>query len=107
MSPLGGWPALKTYFLSVEQEYCSIISALVCGVPDEDNVHGTVAECVQASIHNVLQEFDSSIIYVESDSATVIDIHNHFQDELIARRKDQFYGNKAKQTLRKLLPTQQ
>ena len=32
---------------------------------------------------------------------------NRLRSQLIARRKDQFYGSKAKQTLRKLLPQQQ
>lgn len=71
---------------------------------------GTVAECVLAFMHNVMQEFDSSIRILESDSATVIEVHsvmNHLRGQLSARRKDQFYGSKAKPTLRKHLPLQQ
>lgn len=71
---------------------------------------GAVAECVPAFMHNRMQEFDSSIRILESDSATVIEVHsvmNHLRGQLVARRKDQFYGSKAKQTLRKLLPLQQ
>lgn len=108
---LESWPTLKSYLVSVENEDCpSIIRAFVCGATDAENVHGTVAECVLAFMHNLMQEFDSSIRNLESDCATVIEVHsvmNHLQGQLISRRKDQFYGNKAKQTPWKLLPLQQ
>lgn len=108
---LESWPALKSYLVSVENEDCpSIIWAFVCGATDAENVHGTVAECVLAFMHNLMQEFDSSIRHLESDCATVIEVHsvmNHLRGQLISRCKDQFYGNKAKQTPWKLLPLQQ
>lgn len=108
---LESWRALKSYLVSGENEDCpSIIWAFVCGATDAENVHGTVAECVLAFMHNPMQEFDSSIRNLESDCAAVIEVHsvmNHLRDQLISRRKDQFYGNKAKQTLWKLLPLQQ
>lgn len=47
---------------------------------------------------------------LESDSATVIDVYsvmNRLRSQLIARRTDKFYGSKAKQILRSLLPQQQ
>jgi len=79
----------------------SIIWTFVCGASDAENVDCTVAECILAFMHNVMQEFDSSIRVLESDSATVI------SSQLIARRTDKFYGSKAKQILRSLLPQQQ
>lgn len=108
---LESWPALKSYLVSGENEDCpSIIWAFVCGATDAENVHGTVAECALAFMHNPMQEFDSSIRNLGSDCATVIEVYsvmNHLRGQLISRRKDQFYGNKAKQTLWKLLPLQQ
>lgn len=99
---LESWPALKSYFVSVGQEDCpSIIWAFVCGATDAENVDGTFAECVLAFMHNVMQEFDSSVRILESDSAllsVLFEVHsvmNHLRGQLIARRKDQFYGSKA------------
>lgn len=48
----------------------------MCGASDAENVDCTVAECILAFMHNVMQEFDSSIRVLESDSATVIDVYS-------------------------------
>uniref|UniRef100_A0A8C6TRT7 Uncharacterized protein n=1 Tax=Neogobius melanostomus TaxID=47308 RepID=A0A8C6TRT7_9GOBI len=105
------WPALKSYFVSQGKEDCpSIIWTFVCGATDGEDVHCTLAECVLAFMHNVMQEFDSSIRVLESDSATVVDVQtvmNRLRNQLISRRTDKFYGSKAKQTLRNLLTNQQ
>lgn len=88
---LESWPALKSYLVSGENEDCpSIIWAFVCGATDAENVHGTVAVCVLAFMHNPVQEFDSSIRNLESDCATVIEVHsvmNRLRGQLISRRK--------------------
>uniref|UniRef100_A0A8C1LCU6 Uncharacterized protein n=1 Tax=Cyprinus carpio TaxID=7962 RepID=A0A8C1LCU6_CYPCA len=52
------WPALKSYFVSLGKEDCpSIIWTFVCGASDAENVDCTVAECILAFMHNVIQEF--------------------------------------------------
>lgn len=105
------WPALKSYFVSQGKEDCPhIIWAFVCGAEDPGDLDSTLAECVLAFMHNVMQEFDASIRVLESDSATLVDVYtvmNRLRSQLMSRRTDKFYGSKAKQTLRNLLPNQQ
>lgn len=102
------WPPLKSYFVSQGKEDCSsVIWAFVC---DAEDVDCTLAVCVLAFMHNVMQEFDSAIRVLESDSATLVDVHsvmNRLRNQLISRRTDKFYGSKARQPLRNLLPCQQ
>ncbi|KAI4898772.1 hypothetical protein NFI96_026849, partial [Prochilodus magdalenae] len=104
------WPALKSYFVSLGKDDCpSIVWTFVGGAADTDVDH-TVAECILAFMHNVMQEFDSSIRKLESDSATVIDVYsvmNRLRNQLIARRTDRFYGSKARQIMKDLSPQQQ
>ncbi|KAG9278210.1 hypothetical protein AMEX_G6034 [Astyanax mexicanus] len=105
------WPALKSYFLSLGKDDCpSIVWTFVGGASDTEHVDHTMAECILAFMHNVMQEFDSSIRKLESDSATVIDVYsvmNRLRNQLNARRTDRFYGSKAKQITRSLSPQQQ
>ena len=105
------WPALKSYFVSQGKEDCpNIIWAFVCGAADPEDVDSTLGECVLVFMHNVMQEFDASIRVLESDSATLVDVYtvmNRLRNQLMSRRTDKFYGSKAKQTLRNLLPNQQ
>lgn len=104
------WPALKSYFVSLGKDDCpSIVWTFVGGAADTDVDH-TVAECILAFMHNVMQEFDSSVRKLESDSATVIDVYsvmNRLRNQLIARRTDRFYGSKARQIMKDLSPQQQ
>uniref|UniRef100_A0A8C1YIY5 HAT C-terminal dimerisation domain-containing protein n=1 Tax=Cyprinus carpio TaxID=7962 RepID=A0A8C1YIY5_CYPCA len=75
------WPALKFYFVSLGKEDCpSIIWTFVCGASDAENVECTVAECILAFMHNLINLLGCSRVTV-----------------LL----------KAKQILRSLLPQQQ
>lgn len=82
----------------------------MCGAADTEDVDCTLAECVLAFMHNVMQEFDAAIRVLESDSATLVDVYtvmNRLRSQLISKRRDKFDGSKAKQTLKNLLPNQQ
>lgn len=84
----------------------------VCGAADTEDVDCTLAECVLAFMHNVMQELNAAIRVLENDNATLVDVDvytvmNRLWSQIISRCRDKFYGSKAKQTLNNLLPNQQ
>lgn len=102
------WPALKSYFMSLEKSDCpGVIWDAMCS-GDEDDV--TVSECVFLLMHNVMQEFDSAIRVLEGESVSVLDIQivmTRLRDQLVSRRTDKFYGSKTRQAVRQLDPCKQ
>lgn len=98
------WPAIKTYFLQQDNVHQVILEFINdCSNESEKDIYLTLPECYLYFVHNIMNLFHLLIAKLESNTITVIDLHNTlccFRDSLKSRIK--FFGFKVNQALPKL-----
>lgn len=102
------WPAIKTYFLQQDNVH-QIILQFINNQRDEttENISSflSLPECYLYFIHNVMNLFHVLIAKLESNTVTVIELHNIlccFRDSLKSRINEKFFGYKVNQALSNL-----
>ncbi|XP_036332659.1 uncharacterized protein LOC118749947 [Rhagoletis pomonella] len=108
------WPAVKRYFLlkgkkATRKELWDFVSK---NLP-ESEVISENEECFQEGLseaylyflHNMLPDFQTSVLALESDSSTIVDV-DHIMRKLLntlqSKLKDKYFGSKTKSILAKL-----
>lgn len=113
------WPAVKMYFLKKGKNKCQkglwefisygISDDIEVDENDECKVEG-LSEVYLYFLHNIMQEFHSAILCLESDSCTILDLHDvmtRLMNSLKCRLNDKFYGSKVGTVLNKISSDEQ
>lgn len=99
------WPVIKTYFLqqdNVHQVILEFISDRSNESKEDISSYLTLPECYLYFIHNIMNLFHVLIAKLESNTLTVIDLHNIlccFRDSLKNQITEKSFGFKVNQAL--------
>lgn len=108
------WPAVKRYFLKKGKQNCrKVLWDFVAYEVSDDEILNEEEECLVEGlpeaylyfVHNVLHEFHLSILALESDSCTILEIYDILNKLLLSlqnRINDNFYGSKVKAIMKNL-----
>lgn len=108
------WPAVKMYFLKKGEKNCrkelwEFVSKGILDFDllkeDEECLAEGLSEAYLFFIHNIMHEFHASILALENDSCTILDLHGimtKLMSGLNQRVNDCFYGSKANSIIKSL-----
>ena len=93
------WPALKSYFISQEED--NVADIIWRGFSCEESL-SILPHCILNFVHNVLSIFEKAIKRLESNATTATELHGmmvNVGEMLQQRRADKFYGSNATELL--------
>lgn len=99
------WTALKSYFISLEEECPKQLRAWL--KLSGDSTEEDIVEVYLLFCNNILSLFEEVVKKLESDETTCVEsysIMDNFKQKLTQRRDDQFYSYLTKVKLQRLLP---
>lgn len=111
---LYSWPAVKRYFLQKGETNCrkvlwefvsSGISSLELDNEDDECKIEGLSEAYLYFIQNVIHEFHTATLTLESDSCTIVELHTvmtNLMNSLQSRINDSFYGTKVDEIMKTL-----
>ena len=93
------WPALKSYFISQEED--NVADIIWRGFSCEESL-SILPHSILNFVHNVLSIFEKAIKRLESNATTATELHGimvNVEEMLQQRRADKFYGSNATELL--------